>query len=288
MKKIAVIGATGMLGMPVVSALLRAGFQVTALVRNRESARRVLPPETRLVEADICDEESLRRGLARQDAVYLNLSVLPTERKEDFHTEAEGLDNILAAARRAGVGRVAYLSALIHDGPATGWWVLEVWREAVRKIRASGLAYTIFYPTNLMETLAHKHLRGQLMTLVGTARHRNYWIAGEDYGRQVAASFAISDAASREYVIQGPEAMTYDQAARRFAAGLGMKVTILKVPLCLMRLGGLFSPSLDFNAQVMRAILAYPEEFKAAETWRELGKPSMTIEDFARSFAARA
>ncbi len=33
-KKIAMIGATGMLGIPVAIALLEAGFEVTALVRN--------------------------------------------------------------------------------------------------------------------------------------------------------------------------------------------------------------------------------------------------------------
>ena len=42
-KKIAMIGATGMLGMPVAIALLEAGFEVTALARNPASARRALP-----------------------------------------------------------------------------------------------------------------------------------------------------------------------------------------------------------------------------------------------------
>ena len=40
-RKIAVIGATGMLGIPVAIALMEAGFEVTALARNVEQARRV-------------------------------------------------------------------------------------------------------------------------------------------------------------------------------------------------------------------------------------------------------
>ena len=41
-KKIAMIGATGMLGIPVAIALMEAGFEVTALARNPESARRCI------------------------------------------------------------------------------------------------------------------------------------------------------------------------------------------------------------------------------------------------------
>jgi hypothetical protein len=37
----------------------------------------------------------------------------------------------------------------------------------------------------------------------------------------------------------------------------------------------------DFNARMMRTVLNYPEEFKSADTWRDLGKPATTIEQFA-------
>jgi len=81
LKKIAVIGATGMLGIPVVAELVKAGFEVTALVRNLERAKRVLPAQTNLVQADAADADSLKRGLAGQDAIYLSLSIAPSERK---------------------------------------------------------------------------------------------------------------------------------------------------------------------------------------------------------------
>jgi hypothetical protein len=85
--KIAVIGATGMLGLPVTAALVEAGFAVTALVRNPQAAKRVLPPEVALAHADVRDEESLRRGLAGNEALYLSLAVQPGERRSDFHTD---------------------------------------------------------------------------------------------------------------------------------------------------------------------------------------------------------
>jgi uncharacterized protein YbjT (DUF2867 family) len=110
-RKIVVIGATGMLGIPVTVALLEAGFEATALVRKPDEARRVLPAATHIVAADVRHEASLRRGLDGQDALYLNLSVAPTERSGDFHTEQQGLEHILAAARSAGIKRIGRTAA---------------------------------------------------------------------------------------------------------------------------------------------------------------------------------
>jgi uncharacterized protein YbjT (DUF2867 family) len=80
-RKIAIIGATGMLGIPVTAALLDAGFAVTALSRKPDEARRVLPAATQIVAVDASDEASLKRGLAAEDAFYMNLSIAPTERR---------------------------------------------------------------------------------------------------------------------------------------------------------------------------------------------------------------
>jgi uncharacterized protein YbjT (DUF2867 family) len=280
-RKIVVIGATGMLGIPVTVALLEAGFEVTALVRKPDEARRVLPAATQIVAADVRDEASLRRGLDGQDALYLNLSVAPTERRGDFHTELQGLEHILAAARSAGIKRIGYLSALIHDSPSR-WWVLEVWRNAIARIKGSGIPYTIFCPTNFMETLSQRHMLGRTFAMTGWSRNRNYWIAGRDFGRQVARSFAIPEAANREFVVQGPEPMTYNEAARRYvsAAGIPRRLTL---PLFFIDIAGIVSPSMRFNGRMMRVVLRYPERFEAEDTWRDLGRPTTTIEEFGRT-----
>jgi len=285
-KKIAVIGATGMLGIPVTAALLEAGFAVTALARKPDEARRVLPAATRIVAADARDEVSLRRGLAGQDGVYLNLSIAPNERRGDFHTEQQGLDHILSAARATGVNRVAYLSAMVHDTEKSDWWVLDVWRRALSCIKGAGIPYTIFYPSNFMETLPQRHMMGRMFVMTGRSPHPNYWIAGRDFGRQVARSFALPVAANREYFVQGPEPMTYNEAARRFADAAAGHPRVVQLPLTLVRLAGVASRPMLFNARIMRTVLRYPEVFKAEDTWRELGEPTTTIEEFARSLSA--
>ncbi|MEQ1697758.1 MAG: NAD(P)H-binding protein [Hyphomicrobiaceae bacterium] len=283
MKKIAVIGATGMLGIPVVEELTNAGFQVTALVRDPDSARKRLPAGTNVVTADAADIASLKNGLAGHDAVYLSLSVSPSEKTDDFHTEAEGLDNILTAARACGIKRVGYLSAMVQDGESNDWWVIDVWRSALARIKGSGLPYTIFYPSNFMETLQQRHVAGRLLTMIGRSRHPNYWIAANDFGKQVAASFKRDQSANREYFVQGPQALTYDEAGRAFARHTSPHLTVVRIPLSAIKLLGAFSQTMDFNYKIMNTVLSYPETFKAEETWKELGKPLTTIEQFARS-----
>jgi len=285
-KKIAVIGATGMLGLPVAIALMEAGFQVTALARNAEQARRTLPAAIAVVQADARDEASLRTGLAGQDGLYLSLSIAPSEGRHDFHTEDQGLEHILSAARDAGIVRVAYLSALIHDTQESDWWVLDIWRTALARIKTSGIPYTIFYPTNFMETLPQRHMSGNVLVMIGRALYCNYWIAARDFGRQVARSFAIPQAANREYYIQGPEPLTYDEAAERYAHALKKSLRRVRVPMWMARAAGVFSRPLGFNAHMMSTVLNYPEEFKAAEAWHDLGKPTTTIEEFARQRAS--
>jgi uncharacterized protein YbjT (DUF2867 family) len=281
MRKIAVIGATGMLGIPVATALIEAGFEVTALARNPQAARRLLPAGVSIVEADVRDEASLRRGLEGQEGLHLNLSIAPSERRSDFHTEQQGLEHILSAARATGIARIGYVSAMIEDSDSD-WWVLEVWRGALARIKSSGIPYTIFYPSNLMETIAQRHMVGGVLLLAGTSHYCNYWIAGRDFARQVARSFAIAEAADREYFIQGPEAMTYEEAAQRYARALPNGPRIVRVPLAVFYILGAFSQSMHFNARILSAVLRYPEEFKAAQAWHDLGKPTMTIEEFAR------
>jgi len=279
-KRVAVLGATGMLGIPVATALAEAGFEVTALVRNPAQARRALPEAIAAIEADVRDEESLRQGLRGQDGLYLSLSVPPSARQGDFHTEAQGLEHILAAARQAKITRLAYLSALVHDTDST-WWVIEVWRRALARIKASGIPYTIFYPTSFMETLAQRHIVGAYFIMLGRSRYPNYWIAGSDFGVQVARSFALPEAAMREYYVQGPEALTYDEAAARYVQSLRKSVRVIHMPLLAARLGGIVSNRLDFDARIMDVVLSYPETFKATDTWEQLGKPTTTIAQFA-------
>lgn len=60
MKKIAIIGSTGMLGQPVTKAFINAGFEVSLLVRNEDKAKTLFGSNVRIVKGDIKDAASLK------------------------------------------------------------------------------------------------------------------------------------------------------------------------------------------------------------------------------------
>jgi uncharacterized protein YbjT (DUF2867 family) len=282
-QKLAILGATGLLGRPVAQELLAAGYEVTLLGRHPNHLRHLFPA-VRVVEADLRNPDSLRRGLAGQEALYLNLSVRQTEKPTDFHTETHGLRNLLPIARELGIRRVGYLASLVMRYQGMNgfrWWVFDVKHEAVRLLKESGIPYLIFYPSTFLESFRLQR-QGPFLTLGGTSDVRMGFITAHDYGRQVARAFALPAGESREYVVQGPERLTYAEAARRYVEHVPEKLRVVTAPVGVLQFLGLFSPQLNYAGHILEALNRYPEQFEAAETWRELGTPTTTVEEFAR------
>ncbi|MEJ0030326.1 MAG: NmrA family NAD(P)-binding protein [Bacteroidota bacterium] len=65
MKRIAMIGATGLLGKPVALALANAGYEVTALVRDPGPARKTFPKEIKIFPGDMRSDSDLKKTARR-------------------------------------------------------------------------------------------------------------------------------------------------------------------------------------------------------------------------------
>jgi len=109
-----------------------------------------------------------------------------------------------------------------------------------------------------------------------------YWIAGDDYGRQVSAALRSESAENKTYVIQGPEALTFEEAVHRFIAAYNPELRMKQIPLGMLRIGGWFSSELRF----LRALMIFTRDhhlgFHATSAWRDLGEPVLRIEDYVR------
>jgi uncharacterized protein YbjT (DUF2867 family) len=288
MKKITVFGATGMLGKPVVGELANAGFEVTAMARDANAARRALPSEVKIVAGDLQNRADIERALAGAEAVYLNLSVKPKTTEKDFQPERDGLKNILEAAKKSGVRRVAYCSSLVHRYQGMNgfhWWTFDIKKQAVEMIKQSGVPYTIFYPSSFMENFDKGgYKQGNKMQLAGESKFPMWFIAGADYGKQVARAFQTLESADRDYDVQGLQAFTADEAVKIFVENYRKeKLKISKAPMFVLKLAGLFSREIGNTAKIIEALNNYPEKFNAETTWAELGKPSVTLAEYARN-----
>lgn len=285
MKKILVIGSTGMIGRPVTRALIDAGFTVTLLARNPEKAAALFPGAT-VKKGDVFDPISLLLALEGQDAVYVSLSPTQTARPRDRMPEREGIDHILAAAQHTGIRRIALLSSLVQNYNGRNgfrWWIFDIKQAAVEKVKRSGIPYSIFYPSTFMECFDQMLMKGNRILLAGHSEMPMYFIAASDYAKQVVRSFELLTNENKEYTIQGPEAYTWQEAAQVFLQHYSRKrLRPLTMPLGIFKVLGKVIPFVDYGARISEALNRYPESFEGRDTWDALGTPETTLALYAK------
>lgn len=282
--KIAFIGATGVLGKPVAIELLRAGFEITALARDTDKAKKILPPAIKLLKGNLENNDDLHKLLIGQDALYLNLNLNPRLSKSAFHPEREGIKLIIPAAKSAGIKRIALVSSMIMKYQGMNnfhWWIFELKHEAVRMIRDSGIPYTIFYPSTFFENFTSHYRQSNKIVLAGKSKCKQWFISAEDFGKQVAKSFMILQSENHEYTIQGPEAFLTNEAAEIYIKNSKEKLTLSRAPIGLLKFIGLFSNKVSYGYHIITALNNYPEQFESKDSWEELGKPNLTLKQFA-------
>lgn len=133
MKKVLIIGAGGSLATYVVRALESTGdVRLTLFARN---PKRLAAHHAEVIQGDAMDYERVRKAVAGQDIVYVNLA---------GNLEAM-TRNIVRAMQAEGVTRIIAVSSIgIYDQPLRP--VLVPYRKLADLIEASGLIYTLLRP----------------------------------------------------------------------------------------------------------------------------------------------
>jgi 2-alkyl-3-oxoalkanoate reductase len=124
-KRVFVAGASGVIGLPLVRALVAAGHQVTAMTRTPDKQSLLRAAGATPVVADALDAETLRRAVvdAHPTHVIHQLTALPKagpKRVSDVtatnRLRDEGTKNLIAAAIAAGATRLVGGSVALAGG----------------------------------------------------------------------------------------------------------------------------------------------------------------------------
>ena len=221
-RRILILGATGMLGQSVTRSLARMGNQVRVLVRNREKARQMFGNEIEIVKGNALDRESIQAALSGCDAVHLSLPQM---------SELTAMQHITDLGKTNGLERITYISATTAC-EANRWYdLIDVKIRTENVLCSSGIANAIFCPTWAMETL-HNFIRGnRAVVIVSKNPPLLHFIAAADLGRMVAASYEDNRALGKRLFVHGPESTTLPDAFKRFVKICypGEKITQMKL-----------------------------------------------------------
>ncbi|MEU7555862.1 NAD(P)H-binding protein [Streptomyces sp. NPDC044571] len=189
--ELTVFGASGGVGREVVRQALDAGHEVTAVVRD--PARLGVAAHDRLrvaVIADLTDEDALLPVLSGRSAVISALGAAGNKQARLAPVTGPALRAIVSAMDRAGVSRLAAVSAAPVGPDVTddGWFSRKVFLPLLRRalrdlyadlavmeaaIRASGTQWTVIRPPRLLNR-------------PGTGRYRRVVGANVPGGRVIA------------------------------------------------------------------------------------------------------
>jgi NAD(P)H dehydrogenase (quinone) len=263
---IVITGATGNLGQHVIANLLKSvpAANIIAAVRNPAKAAGLAAKGVQVRQADYNDGASL-------DAAFKGATKILLISSSEVGQRAQQHQNVIDAAKRAGVSLLAYTSVLRADTSPLGLAAEHVITEAA--IRASGLPYTFlrngWYLENHTEHLAPVLEHG---VVLGAAQNGRFSSAARaDYA---AAAAAVLTAAQPQaiYELAGDHGFTLAEYAAEVARQSGKAIVYKDLPQA------------DFKAALVS--VGVPEGFADLLADSDAGAAKGALEDHGKQLSA--
>lgn len=276
---ILITGATGNNGKELIRQLTAAGQQARALVRNPAKAADLKGPNVELAVGDFDQPATLDAALRGVEKAFLLTPVA--------EHSGEWQRAFIEAAQRARLKHLVKFSGM----GATSHAKVELLRmhgEADDLLRGSGMPFTILQPNsfhqNILSSAGTIKTKGVFHWPLKNARQSTVDI--RDINAVAAKVFTTAGHEGKTYVITGPEALTFQQAAEKLSAVLGRTIQYVDVPLSAaedrMRQSGM--P--EWNVHALSELLGYFASGAAAEVTetvpRLLGRPAISFEQFVK------
>lgn len=278
---IVVSGGTGTVGKEVVKQLVNAKAPFKVLARDPKKAKDLLG-NVEVLKGDLTDTAGLETALKGADTFFLLLNGQLDQAKIE--------KGAIAAAKRAGVKRVVYLSVVgaAKESPIA----LARWHwEAEEALKGSGLAWTILQPHNFMQnhlgSAASIAKEGKLYAPAKDAKIST--VDARDIAAVAAHALTEEGHDGKTYVITGGEAVSWAQMAKAFSEVTGKKVEYVDVPEDAFRASlkgaGLPAWLIDDYAGLYAFFRTGNGAF-TTDTVEKIGKKKpYTFQEFAKAYA---
>jgi uncharacterized protein YbjT (DUF2867 family) len=219
---ILITGASGSVGKAVLQEASRREGRVRAMFRSKQEAAKA-PGGCEPVVADYSDNQSLRDALGGVTSVYVVCSPIP----QLVELESNALD----VCKESGVKHVVLNSALGAGDYAKSF---PSWHRKVEdKLKGTGMSYTILRPNGFLQNIVTYNApsiraEGAFYAAMGEAKV-SYLDVGDI---AVVAVNALHGGAhsGKTYELNGPEAVSNQELARRISRVTGRTVNYVDIP----------------------------------------------------------
>jgi len=247
--RVFVTGGTGFVGRYVVDKLLENGHDVRCLTRKLDDDR--LSEKVEQVVGDVLAPDTLAPALDGMDAVVHLVGIIEERPSKGITFDAlhrQATENVIAAAREAGVGTWIQMSANGARKDGVSAYQTSKWK-AEEAVRSAGFSHwTIFRPSLVFGRPAQgqPEFATQLVSdlikpfpvwpIFGDGEFAMQPIHVEDVARAFVGALDTAEANGKTWCLSGPEAVPFKDILRRIASGAGVRhKPMIPQPLWLMR-----------------------------------------------------
>jgi uncharacterized protein YbjT (DUF2867 family) len=222
-----VIGATGYIGSLLVPRLLAAGHDVRCLVRDpAKLARHEWAGRVEAVPGDAADPDAVARACRGTEAAFYLVHSMdgPGYAARDRHAAAV----VAAAARAAGLRRIAYLGGLQPESGRVSAHLTSR-KEVGDLLLASGVPTAVLQAGIVVgagsasfEMIRHLAVAGPVLPMPDRAWNAVQPIAVDDVLHHLVACLGLPPEVSGTFDIGGPDVLTYVGLVHSYAAAAGL------------------------------------------------------------------
>ena len=270
---ILVTGATGNVGRPLVAGLLAESARVRALTRNPAAAG--FPPGVTVTGGDYAAPGTLAEAVRGADAVFVNIGAL-----------REHAGDLIAAARDAGVSKIAMLSSIaVRD---EGDQILSLGRQhkAIEDaVKAAGIDWTILrcggFAANTLTWAASVRAEGVVRFPYGQAALAP--VAEQDIADAAVRVLLDPGHAGQTYVLTGAESLTQVQQAEAIGKAIGRPVRFEELSPGQFRQFAAQHVPAPVVEDLLRALASYVGQtaYMTADLEKLIGRPATSYAQWA-------
>lgn len=223
---ILVTGATGQLGSAIINFLLKKlpASQLAGLTRDENKGAGLNEKGIDIRVGDYDDTDSLDRAMQGIDRVLLIAGT-------DEHKRVQQHQNVVEAAKKAGVSCIAYTSRALKDRNSLVNRLMDGHFLTEDYIKASGLAYVLFRNILYMDVIPIYAGKQALDTgiYLPAGRGRASYALRSDMAEAIANWLATGDCENRTYTLTNSESYSFDDVAAALTTLSGKQVTYTAV-----------------------------------------------------------